>query len=62
MADRHIADGNARVARLAAHIVRLRELSADTGQAETLLRNFELVLVEWHRHRGLILEALARTP
>ena len=59
-ANRDIADGERRVAEQIILIQQMTEKGQDTALAEECLRNLEQTLEQWHVHRRLILEALAR--
>ncbi len=59
-ADRDIAEGEKRVAEQIILIHRMAETGQDTALAEEFLRRLEQTLEQWHVHRRLILEALAR--
>ena len=59
-ANRDIADGERRVAEQIILIQQMTEKGQDTALAEEFLRNLEQTLEQWHVHRRLILEALAR--
>ena len=56
LADRHIAEGEQRIAAQAALVERIQGPSL--GRAEELLRLLRETQVEWERHRGLILAVL----
>ncbi|MBV9883902.1 MAG: hypothetical protein JO276_12915 [Sphingomonadaceae bacterium] len=58
LADRHIAEGELRVAAQAAMVERLRGGTYPLGLAEDLLSLLRTTLVEWHNHRALIVAAL----
>jgi len=55
--DRHIAEGEVRVAEQIARIERLKREGRDTEVAQSLLRMLEHALAQWHEHRRSILEA-----
>ena len=59
-AERHIAEGERRVAAQREIIARLVEEGRDTALAKKLLQSLEQALEQWHVHRRLILESLAR--
>ena len=59
-AERHIAEGERRVAAQRAVIARLIGEGRDTALAEEFLGSLEQALEQWHIHRRLILESLAR--
>ncbi|WP_114946763.1 hypothetical protein [Microvirga calopogonii] len=59
-ADRDIADGERRVAEQIILIEQMRKDGHDTALAEEFLRNLEQTLEQWHAHRRLILDAIAR--
>ena len=59
-ANRDIADGERRVAEQIILIQQMTEKGQDTALAEEFLRKLEQTLEQWHVHRRLILEALAR--
>ncbi|WP_262031282.1 hypothetical protein [Microvirga sp. Mcv34] len=59
-AERHIAEGESRLAAQKALIERMAGEGRDTALAEELLRSLEQALEQWHVHRRLILETLAR--
>ena len=58
LADQHIADGERRIDAQAALVERMRGAELPTGPAEDLLALLRATLVEWHRHRSLIITAL----
>jgi len=60
LADRHIAEGEKRVADQTCLIERLTGQGRDTVAARDLLRMLEETLVCWREHRQLIREAIAR--
>jgi hypothetical protein len=55
LADRHIAEGEARHARQAALVERLRQAGQETVEAENLLGLIGEALVEMRAHRAHIL-------
>ncbi len=55
--DRHIAEGEVRVAEQIARIERLRREGRDTQVAQSLLRMLEQALAQWREHRQSIIEA-----
>jgi hypothetical protein len=59
-ADRHIAEGETRVAEQIALIERMAKQGQDITLAEEFLRNLEQSLEQFRNHRQLILDALAR--
>ncbi|MBJ6125636.1 hypothetical protein [Microvirga splendida] len=59
-AERHIVEGERRVAAQKTLIARLTEEGRDTALAEEFLQSLEQTLEQWHIHRRLILESLAR--
>ena len=59
-ANRDIAHGERRVAEQIILIQQMTEKGQDTALAEEFLRTLEQTLEQWHIHRRLILEALAR--
>ncbi|WP_114948706.1 hypothetical protein [Microvirga calopogonii] len=59
-ADRDIADGERRVAQQIILIEQMRKDGQNTALAEEFLRNLEQTLEQWHAHRRLILDAIAR--
>jgi hypothetical protein len=60
LADRHIAEGEARLARQRRLVEQMAEQGQDTAEAKRMLRDFEAVLEQFHVHRRLILDAIAR--
>lgn len=60
LADRHIAEGDARISKQRRLVEQMAEKGQDTVEAERMLRNFEAVMEQFHVHRQLILDALAR--
>ncbi|WP_262270034.1 hypothetical protein [Microvirga yunnanensis] len=60
LADRHLAEGEERVAGLTAYIDRLARQGADTTSAENLLTVVEQTLVQWEGDRSITLDAIAR--
>ena len=60
LADRHIAEGERRVADQTHRVEHLAEQGYDTARARDLLRLLEATLVNWRGHRELILETIAR--
>ena len=58
VADRNIAEGEARVSRQVALIERLTLRGADTGTAEAFLDLLRQTLAGWNRERDLVLAAL----
>jgi hypothetical protein len=60
MADRHLADGEKRVANQIDLIAWMIQKDHDITEAQKLLRNFEETLEQWHVHRQLILAEIAR--
>jgi hypothetical protein len=59
LADQHIEQGELRIAAQAALVERMRGNRLPLTQAEDLLGLLRATLVEWHRHRGLIVNALS---
>ncbi|MBO1909737.1 hypothetical protein J4G37_33700 [Microvirga sp. 3-52] len=59
-ADRHIAEGERRVAEQIALIERMIGSGQSTALAEEFLQTLEETLKQWRSHRKLILEALAQ--
>jgi len=57
LADRHIAEGELRIAAQVALVERMRGY-ASLGAAEDYLALLRATMVEWQRHRVLILAAL----
>jgi len=63
LADRHIAEGEKRIADQTRCVERLTEQGHDPAKDRDLLRLLEETLVNWRGHRQLILETIARhTP
>jgi hypothetical protein len=60
LADRHIAEGRARIERQADLIKRLRAKGESTARAEEFIRLLESTLAGWQKQRELILAELAR--
>ncbi|MGV7031547.1 hypothetical protein [Methylobacterium symbioticum] len=60
LAGRHIAEGEARIARQVLLIAQMDRQGLDTRLARDLLETLEAVLIQWRAHRRLILEAIAR--
>lgn len=60
LADRHICEGEERVAQQVARIAQMSEQGQDTTRAKDLLKTLEAALVQWHVHRQIILETIAR--
>jgi hypothetical protein len=58
LADRHIVDGELRITAQAALVERMRGGQLPIGPAEELLVLLRGTLVEWQRHRELIVAAL----
>lgn len=58
VADRNIAEGEARVDRQLELIERLKMLGADTATADALLDLLRQTLMGWNRERDLILATL----
>ena len=58
VADRNIADGEARIQRQLALVNRLKVRGRDTGAAEILLGLLRQTLTAWNRERDLIVAAL----
>ena len=58
-ANRHIAAGHSRIARLEELIVDLNSHECDTVQAQALLGHFRDTMDEWVVHRNLILQLLS---
>ena len=59
LADRHIADGELRVAAQRDLLVRIDAQGGDTAAAEKFLALLEATLVGWSSHRSLIVATLA---
>jgi hypothetical protein len=59
-AERHLAAGEARIAAQRALIARMTDQGHDTTAEQELLRQLEETQAQWHCHRQLILEAIAR--
>jgi len=59
-ADKHIAEGDARVSEQMTLIERMTEQGQDTVLANEFLRNLEQTLEQWHVHRQIILDEIAR--
>jgi hypothetical protein len=57
-ADRHIAEGERRIAAQAELVKRMRKELQPLGPAEELLRLLRETMVEWQRHRAMIVAAL----
>lgn len=51
LANRHVAEGEARIARQVAMIDRLREQGHPTGEAEDLLAQYRVTLALMHEHQ-----------
>ncbi|WP_238296835.1 hypothetical protein [Methylobacterium soli] len=60
MADRHIAEAEARILRQQALIKRLSESKRDLVEAEKLLALLEQTLIQMREHRHIILDTIAR--
>lgn len=58
VADRNIAEGEARIERQLALIARLKTRDADTDTAEIFLDLLRQTLAGWNRERDVILAAL----
>ena len=58
LADRQIGEGKLRIASQAALVEEMRALHQDCGPAEHLLQLMRESLVEWDRHRSMIIAAL----
>lgn len=59
LADRHIAEGELRIIAQAALVERMRATLQPLGPAEDFLELLRDTMVEWQRHRGMIIAALA---
>jgi hypothetical protein len=59
-AERHVAEGEARIARQAELVERLRGGGQDVAAAEALLTNLQQTLAIWKDHRAEILATIAR--
>lgn len=60
LADRHVAEGEARLAKQRRLVEQMAEKGQDTAQAERMFRDFGAVLEQFYIHRQLILDAIAR--
>jgi len=60
LADRHLAEGERRVADQSALIRRMSGQGHDTAMAREFLKVLEQTLEQWRIHRQLILDAIAR--
>lgn len=58
IADRHIVDGERRIAEQRVRISRLRKSGLDTREARRLLHKFEEILREMFRHRAMIVQQI----
>lgn len=58
-ADRHLSEGEQRIARQTKLASRLREGGHDTIEAERLVAVFQETLREWREHRALIVQRIA---
>ena len=58
LADRHIAEGELRIVAQLALIDRTRLALQPLGPAEDYLALLRATMVQWERHRGMILAAL----
>ena len=58
LADRLIAEGEARISTQIALVKRLRAAGHPIGPAEDLLHLLSDTLVQWNRHRSLIIASL----
>ncbi|EIM26755.1 hypothetical protein [Microvirga lotononidis] len=60
LANRHIAEGEERLAKQRHLVEQMAEKGQGTAEAKRMLRDFEAVLEQFYIHRQLILDALAR--
>ena len=60
LADRHIADGNERIARLTRLLERQKEAGVDTDRCENLISLMQSVLETFSSHRQLIVQEIER--
>jgi len=58
LANRHVAEGELRIAAQVALLERMRGGNQPLGPAEDLLKLLRTTMVEWHHHRSLIVAAL----
>jgi hypothetical protein len=58
LADRHIAEGELRIDAQVALVERMRVALQPLGPAEDYLALLRATMVEWQRHRGMIIAAL----
>jgi hypothetical protein len=58
LADRHIAEGELRIAAQVALVDRMRAALLPLGPAEDYLALLRATMVEWKLHRGMIVAAL----
>jgi hypothetical protein len=58
LADRHIAEGETRIAAQDMLVERMRAALLPLGPAEDYLALLRDTMVEWRRHRGMIIAAL----
>ncbi|HEX8842454.1 MAG TPA: hypothetical protein VF757_09155 [Sphingomicrobium sp.] len=59
LADRHIAEGEQRIAAQLDLVERMRGREQPLASAEHLLELLRSTMVEWRRHRSMIVAALA---
>jgi hypothetical protein len=60
VADRHIAEGEARIAAQERVLARMTARGQSTGNAERFMAALRDALTNWHLHRTLILDAIER--
>lgn len=60
LADRHIAEGEARIERQVALVGRLKVKGTNTDTAEELLNLLRQTLVAWQSQRAMVVAELAR--
>jgi hypothetical protein len=60
LAERHISEGESRIAQQAGLVQRLHGAGQQVAAAQMLLENFEQILESWKDHRDLILTTIVR--